>query len=307
MRSPLRRANSFPVCIAHHEITDNRIISLQDDSAVRYYTDSLFRKKINNSGRPIYLELSNNKTISDYCHFSKNIISLNLSYTCIKRLSTDMLYVKYLYLSRCPISNISHIELMKSLIELDLSHCSFITDISPAKHVSILNLSFCVNILDFSMLGNVRNLNLTGTRIFDCGPLCNVPNLNLSGCANIEVVSMLKNVSLDLSHCYKVKDVSMLGHIKTLKLNGTNITSVQGLETVESLSVVCCALLQDFSPVYHVPILDVSQCPYITDIRPFRNKILVKDHCYNIKYDIPVVHDEESNPYIRALSGLIIN
>lgn len=280
----------------------NHIIFLKGDEAYRYFTNSCYRKEINDLFRPIYLDLSNRKNISEYCHYSPYIISVNLSNTNIRYLPDNMTYVKYLYLSGCPISNISNIQSMKSLIELDLSLCSFITDISSASHVPILNLSFCVGIQDFSMLGSVRNLNLTCTSIYDCSALCNVPNLNLSGCRNIRDVSMLKNKSLDLSNCYNITDCRMLGHCKQLKLDHTNITSVEGLETVQSLSLVYCMMLQDFSPVYNVPILNVSWCPYVIDVRPFRNKILVKEHCFNIKYNQITENSQATDPYIRALS-----
>ena len=310
MRFPLRRAKSLPLRMTQREITgksDNRIIFLKGEDAYRYFTNSCYREKINNSWRPIYLDLSNRKNLSEYCHYSQNIISVNLSNTNIRYLPDNMTYVKYLYLSGCPISNISKIQSMKSLIELDLSLCSFITDINSAAHVPILNLSYCVGIQDFSMLGNVRNLNLTCTSIYDCSTLCNVPNLNLSGCRNIRDVSMLKNKSLDLSKCYNINDCCMLGYCEQLKLDHTNITSVKGLETVQSLSLVYCMMLQDFSPVYNIPILNVSWCPYVVDVRPFNNKILVKENCFNIKYDQITENSQATDPHIRALSGLIIN
>ena len=305
MRSPFRRAKSLPARMALREVTGkstNHIIFLKGEDAYRYYTQSCYRKEINDLVRPIYLDLSNRKNISEYCHYSPYIILVNLSNTNIRYLPDNMTYVKYLYLSGCPISNISHIQSMKSLIELDLSLCSFITEISSASHVSILNLSYCVGIQDFSMLGNMRNLNLTCTSIYECSALCNVPNLNLSGCRNIKDVSMLKNKSLNLSNCYNINNCSMLGHCEQLKLDHTNITSVKGLETVQSLSLVYCMMLQDFSPVYNVPILDVSWCPYVVDVRPFRNKILIKEHCFNIKYDQITENSQAIDPYIRALN-----
>ena len=230
--------------------------------------------------------------------------------------------VIYLNLSKCPISNISNIQFIKSLIELDLSHCEYLVDASFAKHVSILNLAFCIRVLDFSMLGNVRNLNISGTRINDCsslhskavqvssaskacgGSLCNVPKLNMSGCQYIRDVSMLKCQYLNLSYCYNITDFSILGNIPELILNYTNIKSLEGLGTVRHLSIIDCKLIKDFSPVYDVYILNVSWCLQITDIRPFRNKVLIKEYCYNIKYD-QTENSQATDPYIRVLNSLI--
>jgi hypothetical protein len=276
---------------------------LDKDQSRKFYNSPSFRKEIYKSYKYIHLDLSGDITIQHYCHYPQ-VISVDLSHTRVIYIPDNMDGVIYLNLSKCPISNISNIQFIKSLIELDLSHCEFIVDASPAKHVSILNLAFCIHVLNFSMLGDVRNLNISGTRINDCSSLCNVSKLNMSGCQYIRDVSMLKCQYLNLSYCYHITDFSMLGDIPELILNYTNINTLEGLGTVHHLSIIDCKLIKDFSPVYDVYILNVSWCLQITDIRPFRNKVLIKEYCYNIKYD-QTENSQATDPYIRALNSLI--
>jgi hypothetical protein len=342
--------------IAKREITGRCLgrytTHLNKKQSHEFYNSPSFRKYIYKLHKYIHLDLSGDVTIKHYCHYPR-VISVDLSNTQVIYIPDNMDGVIYLNLSKCPISDISNIQFIKSLIELDLSHCEYLVDASFAKHVSILNLAFCIRVLDFSMLGRVRNLNVSCTRINDCsslgktqrvssnlaeekvktfspgsltifpegkllssildfesedskleGSLCNVSKLDMSGCQYIRDVSMLKCQYLNLSYCYNITDFSMLGDIPELILNYTNIKSLEGLGTVHHLSIIDCKSITDFSPVYNVDILNVSWCLQITDIRPFRNKVLIKEYCYNIKYD-QTENSQATDPYIRALNSLI--
>jgi len=295
--------------IAKREITGRcsgrHITYLNKEQSRKFYNSPSFRKEIYKSYKYIHLNLSGDVTIKHYCHYPR-VISVDLSNTQVIYIPDNMDGVIYLNLSKCPISDISNIQFIKSLIELDLSHCEYLVDASFAKHVSILNLAFCIRVLDFSMLGRVRNLNVSCTRINDCSSLCNVSKLDMSGCQYIRDVSMLKCQYLNLSYCYNITDFSMLGNIPELILNYTNINTLEGLETVHHLSIIDCKSITDFSPVYNVDILNVSWCLQIRDIRPFRNKVLIKEYCYNIKYD-QTENSQATDLYIRALNSLIIN
>jgi len=278
---------------------------LNKEQSRKFYHSPSFRKEIYKSYKYIHLDLSGDVTIKHYCHYPR-VISVDLSNTQVIYIPNNMDGVIYLNLSKCPISDISNIQFIESLIELNLSHCEYLVDASFAKHVSILNLAFCIRVLDFSMLGRVRNLNVSCTRINDCSSLCNVSKLDMSGCQYIRDVSMLKCQYLNLSYCYNITDFSMLGDIPELILNYTNINTLEGLETVHHLSIIDCKSITDFSPVYNVDILNVSWCLQIRDIRPFRNKVLIKEYCYNIKYD-QTENSQATDPYIRALNRLLIN
>lgn len=263
---------------------DNTPIRLNNKCSWRYLTSSSYRDDINKLNRPIYLDLSNCDNLEQYIHYSDNIVSINFSNTEIAWFPDNMQSVKFLYLDNCQnISNIDNISRMESLIKLDLSRCWQIKDISPAKHVMQLNIAFCQLITDFSMLGNVIELNLTCTPINDLSFLRNVKKLILAGCQNITADNFngLECTYLDISHCYNIKSVPQLTHIKKMILKGISITSLEGLESCDTVSVEDCTLITDFTPVYNVPHLNISRCWQITDIGPFQNATLETDYRFN--------------------------
>ena len=90
---------------------------------------------------------------------------------------------------------------------------------NPIKQLN-LNLSGCKNITDVSALGHVYDLNLNGcNKITDVSALGHVHTLKLRWCNKITDVSALGNVhTLDLSGCYKITDVSALRNVHTLIL-----------------------------------------------------------------------------------------
>lgn len=79
-------------------------------------------------------------------------------------------------------------------IELDLSRCQAVVDVSALGTVKVLNLSECSCVTDVSALDTVRELRL-------------------SRCVGVKDVSGLGDVEvLDLSCCYNVTDVSAPGY-----------------------------------------------------------------------------------------------
>jgi hypothetical protein len=111
-------------------------------------------------------------------------------YGIIKILYTDI-YIGRNY----DFSRIKRITDCNKLIDLNLSYCNGITDVSNLGNVHDLNLSYCHGITDVSNLGNVHDLNLTCCYgITDVSNLGNVHDLNLTLCREIADVSMLVNV-----------------------------------------------------------------------------------------------------------------
>ena len=151
-----------------------------------------------------------------------------------------------------------HLEALKYVVDLDLTGCLGITDVSALAtgNVEKLGLGFCQNVTDVSFLGNssVLSLRLAGCKkVTDVSSLGNVLKLDLSYCDGVKDVSALGEVyNLDLSHCKGVTDVSSLGGVHILNLNGcTGVTDVSALGNVHTLDLTGCDNLSVDS-VYHL-------------------------------------------------------
>ena len=151
-----------------------------------------------------------------------------------------------------------HLEALKYVVDLELTGCRGITDVSSLAtgNVEKLRLGFCDKITDVSALGDssVYVLSLSGCRkITDVSSLGNMLTLNLSFCDGVKDVSALGGVyNLDLSHCKGVTDVSALGRVHILNLSGcTGVTDVRALGKVHTLDLTGCDNLP-LDSVYHL-------------------------------------------------------
>jgi hypothetical protein len=152
----------------------------------------------------------------------------------------EILYTDNYIGSNYDFSRIKRITDCNKRIDLNLSHCHGITDVSNLGNVHDLNLSNCRGITDVSNLGNVHDLNLSYCDgITDLSNLGNVRILNLSCCQGITDVSNLGNVhDLNLWNCRGITDVSNLGNVRNLNLYGCQgITDVSDLGNVKKLTL----------------------------------------------------------------------
>jgi Leucine-rich repeat (LRR) protein len=144
-----------------------------------------------------------------------------------------------LYLSLC--DNITDVSTLGNVHTLDLSCCDYITDVSALGNVHTLILSGCCNITDVSAFGNVNTLDLRScNKITDVSALGKVHTLNLSHCDITDVSALGKVHNLDLSYCQNITDVSMLENVHTLNLSYCNITDVSALGSVHTLILIKC-------------------------------------------------------------------
>ena len=117
----------------------------------------------------------------------------------------------------------------RGVVDVDLTHCYNITDVSALADSQTVKLSFCSLVADVSTLGRLRDLCLL--------------------------------------QCYRVTDVSMLGGLRRLNLSGcTGVTDVSALGGLYSLSLYGCTGVTDVSMLGAVHILDLSKCTGLTDI-----------------------------------------
>ena len=151
-----------------------------------------------------------------------------------------------------------HLEALKYVVDLDLTGCRGITDVSALAtgNIEKLRLGFCDKITDVSALGDssIYVLSLSGCRkITDVSSLGNMLTLDLSYCDGVKDVSALGEVyDLNLSHCTGITDVSSLGGVHTLNLSGcTGVTDVSALGGVHTLDLTGCDNLSVDS-VYHL-------------------------------------------------------
>ena len=126
---------------------------------------------------------------------------------------------------------------------------------NPHKQLQ-LNLSLCKNIFNVSDLRNVHTLDLSYcSQIRDVTALANIHTLYLKCCSNLVNVNVLKNVKiLDVSMCYKIKNVSELGNVHTLILSLCfNIRDVSYLGKVNTLNLKGCFNITEFTALENVP------------------------------------------------------
>jgi hypothetical protein len=160
-----------------------------------------------------------------------------------------------------------HLEALKYVVDLDLTGCRGITDVSALAtgNVEKLDLGFCRGITDVSALenGSVYTLSLAGCqKVTDVSSLGNMLKLNLSYCDGVKDVSSLGNMlKLNLSYCKGVTDVSSLGGVHILNLSHCKgVTDVSSLGGVHTLNLSGCTGVTDVSSLGKVHTLDLTGC-----------------------------------------------
>jgi hypothetical protein len=135
-----------------------------------------------------------------------------------------------------------------------------------------LNLSYCTGVTDVSALGGVHTLDLTWTDVNDVSALGGVHTLDLSWCKAVTDVSALGGVTtLTLKGCRAVTDVSALGNVTTLDLSQTGVVDVSALGGVHELFVGSCPAITDVSALGGVHSLYLSRCTGVTDVSALGN------------------------------------
>ena len=106
---------------------------------------------------------------------------------------------------------ISALASCRSLVHLDLTECSSLTDISALAsciNLADVNLGHCPSLKDISALASCKSL----------------VHLNLMYCSSLENISALAGCSklghVNLRHCNSLKDISVLSGRKGLHLDG---------------------------------------------------------------------------------------
>jgi hypothetical protein len=172
----------------------------------------------------VFLNLYLSKDISKYIDLRQ------VSYTCRKLLNLRK-YVFYILNKRNSLKYYSIKQFENRYIEDCCQDDDYNDDLefrkevlnkiyNPHKQLQ-LNLSLCKNIFNVSDLRNVHTLDLSYcSQINDVTALANIHTLYLKCCSNIVNVNVLKNVKiLDVSMCYKIINVSELGNVHTLILS----------------------------------------------------------------------------------------
>ena len=167
----------------------------------------------------------------------------------------------------------------QNLVELNLSSCNLLTDVSNLRDLpklSYLNLSNCKNLVTLpSSFGPMSAINLSGCEmITDVTPLIHVENLNLSGCKLLADVSALCNVKfLNIRYCRFITDISSLVNVHHLNAsNCINIADITkfGLrnKSIECLNLSGCYKITDISTLVKNKLrtLDLSNCYRIKDV-----------------------------------------
>ena len=126
----------------------------------------------------------------------------------------------------------------RGVVEIDLSYCHNIVDVSALRGARIVNLAFCSGVADVSMLGDLHTLDIAFcTRVTDVSMLGRLKHLSIAGCTRVTDVSALVGLrSLNLYKCTGVVNVRMLGALRELSLGGypgkrdmRGLTNVVGL------------------------------------------------------------------------------
>jgi len=165
------------------------------------------------------------------------------------RINTKDGHVFRLYLNNTEVSDISSIEGLKNLKELNLNHTK-VNDINPIK--DLVNLEYLglthTKVNDISPvkgLVNLEELYLDGnTQVSDISPVKDLKNLkvlylNNTSVSDISPISSLKNLNkLNLSET-QVNDISPVKGLVNLGYLNLNHTKVNDISPVENLNLYC--------------------------------------------------------------------
>ncbi|KAF3783307.1 Disease resistance protein [Nymphaea thermarum] len=208
---------------------------------------------------------------------------------------TSMPHLQKLNFESCKKMSELHpsIGLLKSLIDLNLSWCSSLKELTPEKwqltSLEMLDLEHCSEITALpSQLGNCKSL----------------ARLSLRGCKSLmelpEAVCQLTSLKeLYLIHCDQLEiipDVSSLKGLQKLDLSYckrlVNLLGIQGLDKLEELdlsgceNLIRCPLFS--SNMTHLRTLDFGDCANMTELDPSIGHLkslsdLILGHCESLK------------------------
>ncbi len=164
------------------------------------------------------------------------------------------------------------------LREVELAHCSMISDLSNLSFLHSLVIDNCDKIEEVARLGNVHKLTINNCNklasiaglggpsqkyvnihncplLTDFSPLKRVHHVHLGNCQGFTNATDVQFVEdLMLIKCSEVVDISMLGqsHMKKFTLcQCDKVTSLQGLSHIEAVHLIRNAMLKDISGLGH--------------------------------------------------------
>ena len=262
--------NSTEVCLVGRGLSDSDIVPLSQLTNVRYlHLDGNLISDLSplaGLGSLVLLGLSSN-SLSD-----ESLSIFSLQYSGLAQPIQPFPHLSRLYLDSNEITNIEQLANLTGLKYLTL-HFNDISDVGPLAnmlHLERLWL-FGNNISDIGPLANLTNLNdldLRSNQISDLTPLSNMIHLRslllvdnniislgpLSGLTNLLVLSLAANDITDIS------PLESLLNLEILSLIDNSITDISSLYNLRELSYVFLegnTAISDWSPVYHVPFVDV--------------------------------------------------
>jgi hypothetical protein len=178
---------------------------------------------------------------------------------------SNMSSLRYLSITESPLSDLSPLAGVQSLVEVNLSGCIGIQDLStlPGDNLSRLILQRCDGIRDLSSLRSLtklEDLDVSGcTALEDISGLSALPSLqvvDMAGCASVQDFSALKALeqlrTLDLQDC-AVHELSFLGsNLEWLSLQMCpidDLSALSRLQGLQHLNILGCRNITDLTPL----------------------------------------------------------
>mmetsp|Transcript_16187 Transcript_16187/g.15531 ORF Transcript_16187/g.15531 Transcript_16187/m.15531 type:complete len:249 (-) Transcript_16187:37-783(-) len=151
---------------------DRFYLDLNEFYSFKYYSDKIFKSKVNpllkSTNKQLSLNLRNRLDISNLKSL-RNVHALSLSH-CSN--ITDVCFLGNIHkldLSSC--CSPKDVSALSRVHTLDLSHRLGVIDVSSLRDVHTLNLSYCYEIVDVSTLGQVHDLNIPYRNVVDLSAL----------------------------------------------------------------------------------------------------------------------------------------
>jgi hypothetical protein len=280
---------------------------------------------INFLNQRTYVRLERNETLKRF-EGLKSLKHLKLqNFNALSDISNLSCLIS-LSLRSCP--SVKDVSALKKLKKVVLEFCDEIEDISPLGHVCFIAINSCENITKISSLTNNEKVSVFGCHnITDArqwknevarfveSDVTNTAEL-MAGFPNAEVMTLFdyietRNVSIGSKlKCLKLdnsflRDMTSLSSLFTVVLYAcNNMKMLNGLETVQNLSIkwcsaLCdisnlgkgnrnvliesCRMINDFSSLREVPRVRIKRCCGFTNGYDIAGaKIIIVDSCSNI-------------------------
>ncbi|KAL2342194.1 hypothetical protein Fmac_010134 [Flemingia macrophylla] len=228
-----------------------------------------------------YLDLSDCKQIEKLDLHSKSLIELDLSgCSSLKEISVASVELTKLSLSDTAITSFSCISSLPKLRYFNLRDCKEIKILDlHSKYLIDLDLSGCSSLKEISMASEkITELSLSNTAITSFSSISSLPNLRylfLCDCKEIEILDLHSKslIELDLNGCLSLKEISMIPEEIT-KLN------LSECRNMVSLPELPCALHD----------LDAFNC--ISLEREITQRVVLQ---HMLQKSIPYLHQQQQH------------